>query len=200
MANAHVFTTQAAADLLGISVSSVQHLVEDGALEAWKTRGGHRRIPLAAITAYMALHDPMAARAPAAAPAPAEPYILVVEDNPLQRALYQHRLDSWALDATIAYCDNGYQALLAIARARPRVVLTDIVMDGIDGFEIVRTIVADPLLASTSVAVLTTLTQAELDQRGGLPPGVLYFPKPINFDELRGYLRACCAGNRRAPA
>ena len=35
------------------------------------------------------------------------------------------------------------------------------------------------------------------DERGGLPPGVVFFDKPINYDELRGYLRACCAQFQR---
>ncbi|RYE64938.1 MAG: helix-turn-helix domain-containing protein, partial [Oxalobacteraceae bacterium] len=48
-----VCTTQQAASLLGMSVTSVQHLVESGEIEAWKTRGGHRRIPIAAVHAYM---------------------------------------------------------------------------------------------------------------------------------------------------
>ncbi|MGK5080848.1 hypothetical protein ACQ4W6_21470 [Janthinobacterium sp. HLX7-2] len=31
-----------------------------------------------------------------------------------------------------------------------------------------------------------------LEDRGGVPPGVVFFAKPVNDDELRGYLRACC--------
>ena len=49
-----VCTTQRAAEILGISVSSVQQLVEAGVITAWKTKGGHRRIPLAAVLRYKA--------------------------------------------------------------------------------------------------------------------------------------------------
>ena len=52
MHTADVCTTQKAAEILGISVTSVQQLVEAGVIEAWKTKGGHRRIPLAAVEAY----------------------------------------------------------------------------------------------------------------------------------------------------
>jgi hypothetical protein len=36
-----------------------------------------------------------------------------------------------------------------------------------------------------------------LEQRGGLPPGVTYFPKPVVYEELRGYIRACVAQKAR---
>ena len=48
-ATAHVLTTSGAAILLGVAVSTVQKWVESGQLASWKTPGGHRRIPMAAI-------------------------------------------------------------------------------------------------------------------------------------------------------
>jgi excisionase family DNA binding protein len=201
-----VCTTQRAAELLGISVSSVQQLVESGEIPAWKTRGGHRRIPLQAVLAYRA-----SPAAPAAAPAvpvlpPAQaavrgdelPRVLVVEDNPLQRAVYQRQFESWSLPLQLAFCDNGYQALMEIARRPPDLLLADIMMEGIDGYEVVRTILADQQLRATHVAIVSGMAQHELDERGGVPDGVVYFSKPVNFDELRGYVRACCAQVVRA--
>jgi excisionase family DNA binding protein len=45
-----VLTTRAAAQLLGVAVSTAQLWIESGALEAWKTPGGHRRVRLSAVT------------------------------------------------------------------------------------------------------------------------------------------------------
>jgi excisionase family DNA binding protein len=47
--HADIVTTRQAADMLGVAVSTVQKWVELGKLASWKTPGGHRRIPLAAI-------------------------------------------------------------------------------------------------------------------------------------------------------
>src|SRR4051794_17056673 len=81
-----VCTTQQAATLLGMSVTSVQHLVESGEIKAWKTRGGHRRIPLSAVDAYKAT----IARTP---PQGDERFtVLIVEDNPVQRGIYEAQL------------------------------------------------------------------------------------------------------------
>ncbi|WP_072454177.1 response regulator [Janthinobacterium lividum] len=202
MHTADVCTTQKAAEILGISVTSVQQLVEAGVIEAWKTKGGHRRIPLAAVEAYKGNpgqpgQDQRAARASRPAPSGRPPSILVIEDNPIERALYEKQIGSWGLQADLRFCENGYQALMEIARDQPDILLADIVMEGIDGYEVIRTILADPLLADMHIAMLSSLTQEELQERGGVPPGVVFFAKPVIYDELRGYLRACCAGHAR---
>ncbi len=193
-----VCTTQRAAEILGISVSSVQQLVEAGVIEAWKTKGGHRRIPLSAVLRYKAVSpgDPLQRQAaPVAQGGPAT--VLVIEDNPLQRAVYQRQFALWNLPVNLIFCENGYQALMEIARRRPHVLLADIVMDGIDGYEVVKTILADPQLAGMHIAILSSLTLGELEARGGVPAGVVFFGKPLNYDELRGYMRACCAQLQR---
>lgn len=190
-----VCTTQRAAEILGISVSSVQQLVEAGVMEAWKTKGGHRRIPLQAVLAYKATP---ALPGAAARSAGGLASIMVIEDNPMQRAVYERQFAQWQLPATVSFCENGYQALLEIARRQPDILLADIVMEGIDGYEVVKTILDDPQLASMQIAIVSGLSLPEIEARGGVPPGVLFFGKPVNYDELRGYLRACCAQKSRA--
>jgi excisionase family DNA binding protein len=190
-----VCTTQEAARLLGISVTSVQQLVEAGVIDAWKTKGGHRRIPLAAVRAYQAIPaGAVDARPPAAG---GRMRVLIIEDNEMQREIYARKIPSWDLPLDLSFCGNGYQALMDIASNKPDVVLADIVMDGIDGFEVINTILGYPNLADIDIAILSGIDQSALDERGGVPAGVVFFGKPINFDELRGYLRACCAQRAR---
>ena len=186
-----VCTTQQAATLLGMSVTSVQHLVESGEIEAWKTRGGHRRIPIAAVHAYKTTI--------AKSPASSEDAftVLIVEDNPIQRGIYESQFASWDLPVRMRMCENGYKALMDIAGMRPDVLLLDIMMRGIDGYEVMRTVLAYPELAEINIAILTSLSKEELDLRGGLPAGVTYFPKPVVYEELRGYVRACHAQKSR---
>jgi excisionase family DNA binding protein len=211
--NEEVCTTPEAARLLGISPSTVQQLVEAGVIKAWKTRGGHRRIPLSAVYAYKAGAAATAATAePAPTPAAARQaragqllQVLVVEDNALQQVVYQQHFKGWQLPMEVQYCDNGYKALLEIAAGKPDVLLSDIMMSGLDGLEMIRTLLERPELADMHIAILSSMEPDVLEQRGGIPPHVLYFGKPVNFDELRGFLRGCCAEKarrelRRAPA
>jgi excisionase family DNA binding protein len=191
-----VCTTQEAARLLGMSVTSVQQLVESGALAAWKTQGGHRRIPLDAVLQMRASHG---LPAPVAS-APVSPRIslMVVEDDPLLRALYRARFDSWGLPFDVAFCDNGFQALIEIGNQPPDVLLADILMQGIDGYEVVETVLAKPSLRQMQVALVSAIGAEELAARGGVPAGVAFFPKPVPFERLHGYLQACCAMKQRA--
>ena len=201
MATTNVCTTQKAAEILGISVTSVQQLVEAGMIEAWKTQGGHRRIPHSAVLAYKA--SQAATPEGGAAEAASGISILLIEDNQMQRAIYASQLASWKLPAQLTFCENGYQALIQVAGHRPDILLADIVMEGIDGYEVIKTILAYPHLADMNIAILSSLAPADLEGRGGVPAGVVFFGKPVNYDELRGYLRACIAQKMRhlpAPA
>jgi excisionase family DNA binding protein len=189
-----VCTTQQAATLLGMSVTSVQHLVESGEIEAWKTRGGHRRIPLSAVHAYKATIP----RTPSQAD---ERFtVLIVEDNPVQRGIYEAQLASWKMPIDVRMCENGYKALIDIAGVRPDILLLDIVMRGIDGYEVMQTVLSYLELSDINIAVLTSLSLEELEARGGLPKGVTYFPKPIVHEELKGYIRACHAQKAKRAA
>lgn len=198
MLNADVCTTQQAAQILGVSVTTVQQLVEAGVIEAWKTKGGHRRIPMAAVQAYKSSPKSALDVAQTVRGIHTPAVILVIEDNKMQRALYEQQISTWGLPATLTFCETGYQALIEIARSKPDILLADIVMDGIDGYEVVRTILTYPELADMNIAIVSSLSVEELEERGGVPSGVVFFGKPVNYDELRGYLKACCAQRLRA--
>ncbi|MGV8892464.1 MAG: response regulator [Burkholderiaceae bacterium] len=195
MSASEVCTTQRAAEILGISVTSVQHLVESGVIEAWKTKGGHRRIPIEAVQAYKASPaTPHDINASAISPKSDKKIsVLIIEDNQMQREIYNKQIASWNLPVQLTFCENGYQGLMKIASHKPDILLADIVMEGIDGYEVINTVLGHPDLADMHIAILSNLTPQDMETRGGVPDGVVFFSKPINYDELRGYLRACCA-------
>ena len=193
-----VYTTRQVADQLGLSVSTVQQLVETGELTAWKTRGGHRRIPGSAVEQFLSsqnitsvLHERPATISPEISS------LLILEDDLVQQALYRKRISDWGLPITVKFCSNGYDALIEVAIGQPDILLLDIMMDGIDGYEVLKALTSRPNFRLSHIAVLSNVSAQEIEQRGGLPAGVLFMSKPINFDELRGYLRACCAVKTR---
>ena len=99
--------TSYAAKMLGISVGTVQGLVEKNDLKAWKTQGGHRRISLQSIQDYQRRHN----LAPASMMQGEDRLrVLVVEDDENTRLMLQANFDQWGLplDAVMyAICDGS---------------------------------------------------------------------------------------------
>ncbi|MGY1632725.1 ATP-binding protein [Geodermatophilus sp. SYSU D01186] len=116
--------------------------------------------------------------------------VLVVDDNADMRA-YLTRLLSphW----TVRTATNGEEALESVAAARPDVVLTDVMMPGLDGFGLLRALRADPATRSVPVVVLTARAGQEAAVEG-FDAGVDdYLAKPFESAELVARLRAVLA-------
>jgi excisionase family DNA binding protein len=191
-----VCTTQEAAEILGISVTSVQKLVEGGEIAAWKTPGGHRRIPRASVLAFKANGTIQRGEKTA----PSRSTLLVVEDEEMQRAVFAAQFAKWDLPLDVSFCKSGYEALIEIGVRPPDILFLDIVMKGLDGYEVMDTVLKRPSLRDVNIAIASGVLAEELAERGGIPPGVAFFPKPVRFDELRGFVTACCMRKQRQPA
>jgi len=186
--------TTYAAKLMGLSVATVQALVEKGEVEAWKTRGGHRRISLASINRYLQRYSPQAM---APGPDPRDRLrVLVGEDDPVTRELYRNFLEGWSVSMDCSIMQSALEALVDIASLRPDVLITDLSMPGVDGIEMLKVLVRNEQLVGMQVLVVSGLSKKEIDARGGLPTDALFLPKPINFDWLNGYLSALLSAKR----
>jgi excisionase family DNA binding protein len=187
--------TTYAAKLLGLSVATVQSLVEKGEIEAWKTLGGHRRLSLRAINAYLLKNSPQLA------PADPDPRsrlsVLVVEDDEDARELYKAQFDEWDMAVDCSFMPSALEALMDIATMRPNLLITDLNMPGVDGMEMLRALKRNQQLASMQILVISGLPKEAVAERGGLPPNSHYLEKPINFDWLHGYVTALLVANRK---
>ena len=143
--------TTYAARLLGLSVGTIQTLVEKNELQAWKTQGGHRRISLPSILQYQRKQNmPLIT----AAKADQRLKILAVDDDPLAREMLKNfaARSDMSLDCTIMA--SGLEALIDMASIQPDVLIADLNMPGVDGFELLR---AGPTIRHAS-AELNQLT------------------------------------------
>lgn len=87
--------------------------------------------------------------------------VVVADDQHLIRAGFRALLDAEDDIRVVAEAATGRDALAAVRRERPDVVLMDIRMPGGDGLEATEAIMADPALVSTRVVIVTTF---ELDE------------------------------------
>lgn len=187
--------TSYAAKLLGLSVATVQSLVEKGEIEAWKTLGGHRRIALQSINAYLGRHGSPRMRADT------DPKhrlrVLVVEDDEPTRDLYRCQFEAFDLPIDCTWMPSALEALMDIASMRPDLLVTDLSMPGVDGLEMLRALKRNQQLADMQIVVVSGLPADAIAARGGLPPHAHLLKKPVNFDWLQGYLTALVTANAK---
>jgi excisionase family DNA binding protein len=172
----YVSTTEAA-EQLGVAVRTVQLWVERGVLTAWKTPGGHRRIDAAAVRRLLVERQ----RATTG-----RGRILIVEDQPEQAEVLRLCVQSVAPQTEVQIARTGVAAMLAIGREPPTLLLLDLLMPEMDGFEVLRELASDSDLRQMRIVVVTALAADDIARQGGLPDGVAaVLAKPIDFAALR---------------
>lgn len=191
-----VCSTREAADRLGVSLRTVQLWSEAGLLRAWKTPGGHRRILTDSVEELLQRRT---GDGPRRAPG-GEFQVLVVEDEPDFRQLFELHLRSWELPIQLSSATSGFEALLQIGASRPDLLITDLRMPGIDGFEMLRALKASGAIGELEIIVVTALTEHTIAERGGLPAGVTVLYKPLRFAELKQRLCQLVEGWRQPAA
>jgi chemosensory pili system protein ChpA (sensor histidine kinase/response regulator) len=119
--------------------------------------------------------------------APQIPLILVVDDSITVRRVTQRLLQREGY--RVALAADGLQALERLAEELPSVVLSDIEMPRMDGFDLVRNIKADPRLASLPIITITSRI-AEKHREHAKALGVdHYLGKPYSEEELLSLIR-----------
>ena len=174
-------STREAATRLGVALSTVQLWVETGVLPAWKTPGGHRRIPADVIDSIQARQRSVLS----STPTPELFRALVVEDDPVQRELYSRQFSEWNLPIQLFMAEDGFEGLVLIGRHSPDLVITDLAMPEMDGFKMIRRLKTQSAITRSSIIVVTALGPDDIEAEGGLPAGIPVYPKPIPFAALR---------------
>src|SRR5262245_35080311 len=123
--------------------------------------------------------------------------ILVVEDNEDNRRVLVLRLQSWGMGA-IHEALNGQEALASITREPPDVVLLDLKLPELDGWETARRIRALPVPLNQVPIVAVTAHAMGGDRDKALAAGCdEYIAKPIDFGELREKLERVLTRRRQ---
>ena len=173
-------TTREAAKILGTSLRTIQLWVESGILQAWKTPGGHRRVTRESMQQLFERRTSTFAKT-----RQARLKILVAEDDEDLLKLYEMTLSGWDLPLDLALVRNGFDALIKIGEAKPDILITDLHMSGMDGFQMIRALRDEDHYRSMKIVVVTGLGKSEIKARGGLPKDVSVFFKPVAFEQLR---------------
>lgn len=177
-----------AAHLMQVSLADVRARVAEGTLWGWLTLAGYERISLASLHAVAGLD------VPAAPPLS----VLIVEDDASTLELYRCQFEQWDLPLDCTWMPSAVPALMDIASMRPRLLITDLSMPGVDGIELLRGLQRNPRLAELHIMVISGWAPEFIAKRRGLPASIELLQKPVDFDWLRRYLSAMVA--LRAPS
>lgn len=140
-------------------------------------------------TEHPVVSNPTVAQAAASVDVSAAPktedkiFILVIEDDKFLRELLVRKLAGEGFDVKNAI--DAEAAFAILAERKPKVILCDLILPGVDGFEILRRIKADPKTADVPVVILSNLGQKE-DLEKAMALGAKDFMVKANFtlDEI----------------
>lgn len=189
-----MYSTFQVARLLGVTPATIVNWVSAGLLTAWRTPGGHRRIQRDHLVEF--------ARARAFPPlpelvdtwiAPEAPAIsrraLVVDDEPdfcdMVRSYLVGR-GGWEVEVAF----SGFEAGVTVARFKPDVVLMDLLMPGMDGFDVLKMLRGDCQMGDVPVVACTAWRDPHVEQRIRRAAFHDCLQKPVKLDELAAVLEA----------
>jgi twitching motility two-component system response regulator PilG len=109
--------------------------------------------------------------------------VLLVDDTRTLLSLIQVYLMGWEMEFVEAR--DGKQGLDQARLHRPSLVISDVRMPGMDGFELCAAIRADKELHGTPVVLLTSLNDDASRRKGRLVGASAFLTKPVSVDELR---------------
>lgn len=117
--------------------------------------------------------------------------VLVVEDSDDLRQLFARMLRRRG--HVVREAADGQAALESLADFLPDLVLTDLMMPILDGFELIRRLRASPATASIPVVAITADATIDADRRARAAGAADVLIKPVEFNTLMGRLSALCA-------
>ncbi len=121
-----------------------------------------------------------------------KPKVLIIEDNEQNLSLVTFLLERYGLE--IIPARTGPQGLAMAVHVRPDLILLDIQLPGMDGYEVARQLKSIPSLVDVPIVAVTSYAM-EGDRDKGFAAGCVgYIEKPINpktfLDEIRPFLSA----------
>ena len=120
--------------------------------------------------------------------------ILIVDDESVGRETLEAVL--FREGYNLAFASDGPEALVKAAQSAPDLILLDVMMPGMDGFEVCRRLRADPLLAEVPVIMVTALDDRDSRLQGIEAGADDFVSKPFDRVELRARVRTVTRLNR----
>lgn len=171
------------AELLMVSPITVRQWAEKGWLAASTTPGGHRRFAREEVETFARQRNLRAKRSSTAATR-----ILVVDDDLQLADFLLEWLDSALPGCKVEIARDGFEAGQKVLVFQPEAILLDLMMPGMDGFQVCARIKSDPATRHVRIFAMTGYPSPENVTRILAAGAEQCFAKPLDLAELRDAL------------
>ncbi len=117
--------------------------------------------------------------------------ILIVDDEKQITRLLKIRMESFGYETDIAY--DGEEGLAKVQQYKPDLIILDVMMPKMDGFEVCRRLKGDPFLKNIPVIMLSVKAEEQANDLGVISGADDYMPKPfepaILMEKIRKLLK-----------
>jgi len=171
-----IYTTHEVSRLLQVNPRSVINWIEQNLLTSYRTPGGHRRIRREDLLAFVRKHQ---------IPTPASLVdgkfsVLIVEDDAELTDMMKRFFEQQG-GYEIFSASDGITALIEVGRARPDLLILDVMIPGVDGIEVCRRIKTD---TTSKTIVIAISGQQDAEKKVRDAGADAFMAKPVDMDRL----------------
>jgi excisionase family DNA binding protein len=165
----------------GVSPGAVWKWVKKGRLKAYRVPGGQYRIERGAFKAFLREND-----------MPVDPRffarpvkrVLIIDDEPMVVEVVARAVQQLGESIEVATAGDGFEAELQIATFKPDLLVLDLMMPQIDGFEVCRLVRRSPNTAHMKILIVTAFGIHENIERALKAGADDFMHKPLNLPSL----------------
>lgn len=164
---------------LGVSPITLRKWANMGLLRSQTTVGGHRRYPLSEVERLLQRQSQ---------PSNSQLQIMIVDDDPFVSTILQDFLSGLSKSIVVEIANDGFAAGRKLATFMPGIILLDLMMPGMNGFEVCRQIKNDPSTAQIRVIAMTGYPTEENIKQILSAGAEACIAKPVDHSELLAVL------------
>jgi excisionase family DNA binding protein len=177
-----VFTVFKASQYCRVSPQTIINWIDSGHFNAYKTPGGHRRISRKDLEAFMVRQGiPI----PEEASDEGRRRILVVDDDPIIVESIVQSLEEDEHDYEVISASDGFEAGLQVNHFKPHLLILDIMMPDIKGYDVCKKIKSSPETRHTKIIVLSAYLDEEKFNKMKEYGADACFSKPLPLSQLK---------------
>ncbi|MFP3912499.1 MAG: response regulator [Desulfobacteraceae bacterium] len=177
-----IFTVYKASQHCNVSSKTIINWIESGHINAYKTVGGHRRIKRSDLETFM---KKQGIPIPDEEPGEGRKRILVVDDDPIIVETIVQALEEDEHDYEVVSAADGFEAGLQVNHFKPHLLILDIMMPDIKGYEVCQKIKGDPETRDIKIIVLSAYLDEEKFKKMKEYGADVCFSKPLPLPQLK---------------